>query len=51
MGNSDEFRQFSDAIDTILKAKPEVVKSAMEQEKLEREEERKAKRLRERKVK
>ncbi len=33
----NEFKTFSDAMSTILKAKPEVVRAAMEAEKQERE--------------
>ena len=39
MKTNHEYDAFSKAMDTILKAKPEVVKAAMEAEKQEREEE------------
>lgn len=41
---SDEFEKFNAGMDSLLKADSGIVKSAMEQEKKEREEERKAKR-------
>jgi hypothetical protein len=44
MKSNPEFDAFNTAMDTILKANPQVVKSAMEQEKQERETERKTKR-------
>lgn len=43
MKRSTESERFDLAIDTILKANPQAVKAAMEQEKREREVERKAK--------
>ena len=39
----DERKRFDDAMNKLLKANPSVVKAAMEQEKKERAEERKAK--------
>jgi hypothetical protein len=41
---SNEYRTFNKAMDTILKADPKAVKDAMEAEKQEREDQRKAKR-------
>lgn len=43
MGHSSEFKVFDAAMDKLLKADPVQVKAAMEQEKRERAEERKAK--------
>jgi hypothetical protein len=45
MKNGTEFERFNHAMDTILKAKPEIVKRAMEIEKQERAKQRKAKRF------
>lgn len=44
MKTSREFQEFNSAMDTILKADPKAVKDAMEAEKQERENQRKAKR-------
>ena len=45
----DEMSRFKAGLGSILKADPKVVKAAMEREKQERAEERKAKRAKERK--
>ena len=42
--NRSEYDNFNKAMDTILKADPKAVKDAMEAEKQEREDQRKAKR-------
>ena len=47
----DEAKKFDDAMDKLLKANPAVVKAAMEQEKKERAEERKAKKVKEKRSK
>jgi hypothetical protein len=44
MKNNPEFENFNVAMDKILKADPKAVKDAMEAEKQEREDQRKAKR-------
>jgi hypothetical protein len=41
---NEEYKKFENAMDTILKANPKVVKEAMEEERREREKERKEKR-------
>lgn len=41
---SEEFEKFDSAMDKLLKVRPQVVKDAMDAEKKERAEERKAKR-------
>jgi len=43
VSREDEFEKFDAAMDKLLKASPQVVKDAMEAEKKERAEERKAK--------
>ena len=45
MKKSEEFDRFEDGMSKLLKANPQVVRNAMEQEKRDREAERKAKRI------